>query len=100
MTTGRLRACLMEAALLALFMVSAAAFTILLEHPRSPLHDPSAPAIGRRALGGLAMGVTAVALIYSRWGMRSGAHMNPAVTLAFLRLGKIAPAHAAGYIAA
>jgi aquaporin Z len=35
------------------------------------------------------MGATAVALIYSPWGKRSGAHMNPAITLTFLRLGKI-----------
>lgn len=46
---------------------------------------------------GVAMGLTAVALIYSPWGMRSGAHMNPAVTFTFLRLGKIAPWDAAWY---
>lgn len=46
------------------------------------------------------MGVTAVSLIYSPWGRRSGAHMNPAVTLTFLRLGKVAPRDAFGYIAA
>jgi aquaporin Z len=46
------------------------------------------------------MGLTAAALIYSPLGSRSGAHMNPAVTLTFLRLGKIAPVDAAGYIAA
>ena len=40
---------------------------------------------------GLAMGATAIALIYSPWGKRSGAHMNPAMTLTFLRLGKIEP---------
>jgi aquaporin Z len=43
----------------------------------------------RRMIAGFAMGVTAVALIYSPWGKRSGAHMNPAVTLTFLALGKV-----------
>jgi aquaporin Z len=49
---------------------------------------------------GIAMGVTAVALIYSPWGRRSGAHMNPAVTLTFLALGKVRRADALGYIGA
>jgi aquaporin Z len=49
---------------------------------------------------GLAMGLTAVALIYSYPGKRSGAHMNPAVTLSALRLKRISARDAAGYIAA
>ena len=40
---------------------------------------------------GLAMGLTAVGIIYSPWGKQSGAHMNPAFTLTFFRLGKVAP---------
>jgi len=48
---------------------------------------------------GLAMGTTAVALIYSRFGKRSGAHMNPATTLTFLRLGKVELADAVFYAA-
>jgi aquaporin Z len=35
----------------------------------------------RRALIGLAMGLTAIGIIYSPWGQRSGAHINPSVTL-------------------
>jgi aquaporin Z len=49
---------------------------------------------------GLAMGATAIAIIYSPWGRRSGAHINPAVTLTFLRLGRIAKADAFFYVCA
>jgi len=54
----------------------------------------------RNAAGGIAMGLTAIALIHSRWGKRSGAHMNPAVTLTFLRLGKIHPWDALFFVVA
>ena len=91
---------LIEAWALGMFMVSAGVFTILLEHPDSILRLAIAESGIRRALIGLAMGLTAVGLIYSAWGKRSGAHMNPAVTLSFLRLGKIAPVDAAFYILA
>ena len=37
----------------------------------------------------LVIGGLLVAMIYSPWGRRSGAHMNPAITLAYLRLGKV-----------
>jgi aquaporin Z len=43
----------------------------------------------RRMLMGASMGLTAIAIIYSPWGKQSGAHINPSVTLTFLRLGKI-----------
>ncbi len=35
------------------------------------------------------MGLTAIGIIYSPWGQRSGAHINPAITLTFFRLGKV-----------
>jgi aquaporin Z len=91
---------LIEGWALGTFMVSAAVFTTLFEYPASPLHQAIANADLRRACIGLAMGLTAVALIYSPWGKRSGAHMNPAVTLAFLILRKIAPRDAFAYIVA
>lgn len=49
---------------------------------------------------GLAMGLTATGIIYSPWGKQSGAHLNPAVTLTFFRLGKVAPWDAVFYIVA
>ncbi len=89
----------MEAAGLGLFMFSACLMVSLLEYPRSPIHGIFSDALIRRALVGVAMGLTAVAIIYSPWGRRSGAHLNPAVTLTFWRLGKVAPWDAALYIA-
>jgi aquaporin Z len=79
----------MEAAALGVFMISAGVFTTLFEYPRSPLHLAMPNADLRRALIGVAMGGTAMGLIYCPWGVRSGAHMNPSVTITFLRLGKI-----------
>jgi len=90
----------MEAALLGLFMLSACSFVVVLEHPASPVHRALPDALVRRLLMGLAMGSTAVALIYSPWGKRSGAHLNPSVTLTFARLRKVAPRDAAAYVAA
>jgi aquaporin Z len=89
---------LCEALALGLFMVSASTFAVLLFHPASVL-GPGDPFL-RRGLMGLAMGATAVTIIYSPLGRRSGAHLNPAVTLTFLRLGKIALADAVLYVAA
>ncbi len=91
---------LIEGALLGLFMISASGFTMLMEHPASPVVAALPDAFMRRALIGVAMGLTAIALIFSPWGQRSGAHMNPAVTLTFLRLGKVKPWDAAFYVAA
>lgn len=44
------------------------------------------------------MGLTAIGVIYSPWGKRSGAHFNPSVTLTFWRLGKVAGADAFFYV--
>jgi aquaporin Z len=90
---------LMEAALLGLFMISACAFTVLLEFPGSPVRQALPDAGVRRFLIGLAMGATAIALIYSPWGKQSGAHFNPATTLTFWWLGKVRSRDAAWYIA-
>lgn len=91
---------LIEGWALGMFMLSAALFATLLGAPRSPLVALLPDATLRGALGGVAMGTTAIALIYCPWGQRSGAHMNPSVTLAFLHLGKIKGWDAAFYIGA
>lgn len=91
---------LMEAAELAAFMVSACAFSLLLEHPASPVRSAIHDNQLRRVLMGVAMGLTAIAIIYSPWGQQSGAHFNPAVTLTFWRLGKVQNTDACFYILA
>ncbi len=79
----------MEAAELGVFMFLACAFGVLLEYPGSPVHQSLPDPTLRRVLMGMAMGLTAIAIIYSPWGKRSGAHFNPSVTLTFWRLGKV-----------
>jgi len=90
----------MEAACLGFFMISAGVFTALLEYPNSPAHKAIESSDLRRIIIGVAMGLTAIALINSPWGQQSGAHMNPAVTLTFFRLGKVPKWDAVFYIAA
>jgi aquaporin Z len=89
---------LIEAAGLGVFMLIAGICVMLVDAPGA-IRTIASPDI-RRALIGIAMGLTAIAIIYSPWGRRSGAHLNPAVTLTFLRLGKIAPADALFYVLA
>lgn len=91
---------LIEGWALGTFMVSAALFSTLLEYPGSALHGAIADADLRRVIIGLGMGMTAILLIYSPWGQRSGAHMNPAVTFTFWRLGKVRGWDAAFYVLA
>jgi aquaporin Z len=91
---------MMEAWGLGTFMVSAGLFATLFEYPGSPVHQALPDPVARRILIGLAMGLTAVAIIYSPWGKRSGAHLNPATTLTFFSLGKVAPWDALFYIVA
>ena len=91
---------LMEAAGLGIFMISATMFTALLEHPESPIYRSIADPLLRRFIIGIAMGLTAISIIYSPWGKQSGAHLNPAVTLTFFRLGKIKQNDVVWYILA
>ncbi len=80
---------IMEAFGLGLFMVSACAFATLLEYPGSLARQAIQDATARRVLMGAAMGLTNIINIYSPWGKRSGAHVNPSTTWTFFRLGKI-----------
>jgi aquaporin Z len=88
----------MEAAGLGFFMISACLFATLFEHPLSPIRQTLLDPFVRRVLMGLAMGLTAVTIIYSPWGKQSGAHINPAVTLTFYRLKKLDHRDAGFYV--
>jgi len=89
---------LIEAWGLASFMIVAGAVAVLLVRAPEPLHGAIAahPILGRLVFGS-AMGLTVVAITYSSWGALSGAHLNPALTLAFAALGKITPRDACFY---
>jgi aquaporin Z len=91
---------LIEAFGLGTFMVSAGLFGTILWSPHFPGSALIGDAVLTRAAMGMAMGITAILLIYSPWGQRSGAHLNPAVTLAFFRLGKVRLLDAVLYVLA
>jgi aquaporin Z len=99
-TSDHWREYLMEAAGLGIFMISACVFTTAIEHPGSPVRQGISNAFLRRILIGVAMGLTAIGLIYSPWGKQSGAHLNPSVTITFYRLGKLTRADALFYVLA
>src|SRR5215468_750105 len=90
----------MEGVELGLYMISACAFVVLLQYPTSPVYQALPDPTLRRVLFGIAMSVTAIGIIYSPLGQRSGADFNPAVTFTFFRLGKVEFWDAAFYGAA
>jgi aquaporin Z len=79
---------LIEGWALGSFMIAAGVVATALGSQRSAISGIVADPLLRNVTAGIAMGLTAIALIHSPWGKRSGAHMNPAVTLTYLRLGK------------
>lgn len=89
----------MEGLGLAVFMLFASSFTMLLFHPDSPvgraIQEPSTKYF---ILAFAMFPVILFGIVTAPWGKRTGAHINPAVTLAFWRLGKMEAFDAAGYI--
>jgi aquaporin Z len=82
---------LQEALGLAIFMISACFFAAMLEAKDSALHLAIDSAIARTIMMGVLMGTTALFIFYSPWTSPSGSQINPAVTLSFLRMGKMCP---------
>jgi aquaporin Z len=89
---------LQEALGLAIFMISACFFSALLEGKDSALHLAVPQTQIRALMMGLLMGSTALFIFYSPLTAPSGSHINPAVTLVFLRMGKICRRDAFFYI--
>lgn len=89
-----------EAFCLGMFMVVATIVTAIFQLPNSPIHQAIADPLLRRFLIGVIIGLTAMSIVYSPLGMRSGAHLNPSVTLTFWRLKKIRSIDACFYILA
>ena len=87
-----------EGAELAWFMVAACVATVVLFGVGSPVVGWVPSAAWRRLVMGAAMGGTAVMIIHSPMGKRSGAHFNPAITLTYLWLGKIGVWDGVGYV--
>ena len=89
---------LMEIGEITIYMFFACGFATLLQHPASPVRQLITGSFSRRISLGLAIGATVVAILLSPLGKQSGGHFNPAITLTFYRLGKVAPWDAFFYV--
>jgi aquaporin Z len=87
-----------EALGLGIFMISACFFSAMLEGKETALHLAIPNGNIRALIMGILMGSTALFIFYSPLTAPSGSHINPAVTLVFLRLGKICRRDALFYI--
>ena len=80
---------LQEALGLAIFMISACFFGGILEAKNSFIHLAITNDFLRLLIMGAMMGLTAYFIFTSPFTSPSGAHINPAVTMVFFRLGKM-----------
>jgi|SRR5215469_9238290 len=80
---------LMEMGGMMIFIVTTCSLGALLFYPTAPVAQAIHDATLRRIAFGAAIAFTVMAFIYSPWGQQSGAHLNPSITITFLRLKKI-----------
>jgi aquaporin Z len=86
-----------EALGLSIFMISACFFGAMLEG-ETIWHRGIPSAFSRTVITGVLMGATALFIFYAPFTKASGAYINPAVAITFLRLGKIGKWDALFYI--
>lgn len=89
---------LQEALGLAIFMISACFFGALLWGNDASFHYTIENETVRNIVTGILMGATALFIFYSPFTAPSGSHINPAVTITFLRLNKMCRYDAFFYI--
>jgi aquaporin Z len=89
---------LQEAMGLAIFMISACFFSALFWGNDTTFHFSFPNAEVRNIVNGILMGSTALFIFYSPFTAPSGSHINPAVTITFLRLNKMCRYDAMFYI--
>jgi len=89
---------LQEAIGLAIFMISACFFSALFWGNDSSFHYSFSNETTRNIINGVLMGATALFIFYSPFTAPSGSHINPAVTITFLRLNEMCRYDALFYI--
>jgi aquaporin Z len=83
-----------------ILMLSTCIWGTLTYSDESPLKFLGLSALSKSILMGTAVAMTTFLIIGSPFGRRSGAHLNPSVTLTFIRLGRIHRWDAVWYIVA
>ena len=82
----------------ALLLVGGLSAVIVVISPASPLAALGLPGWLARGIAGALFGLTGTLVTISALGRHSGAHLNPAMTLAFLLEGRISGSHAVWYV--
>jgi aquaporin Z len=89
-----------ELLLTAVFLAVACLVFYFLKYPASPVVALLPSPFVRQLIIGVILCAASIGLVFSPLGQRSGAHLNPAITLTFLRLGKVKAWDAFFYVCA